>query len=99
MPLGGIVANEDRRMTETEIYDRLTEIFRDVFDSESLVLSAGMTAKDVRGWDSLGNIRMVLAVEQGFGVRFTTSEVAAHRDVGAFVQTIKSKLDSRPRAS
>ena len=56
-------------------------------------------AKDVRGWDSLGNIRMVLAVEQRLAVRFTTSEVAAHRDVGALVETIKAKLDGRRGAS
>lgn len=82
-------------MTDEEIYRRLTEIFRDVFDSEELILTSTTTARDVRGWDSLGTIRMVLTVEKALNIRFATSEVASQRDVGAFVSLIKTKLEKR----
>jgi hypothetical protein len=38
--------------TEADIYDVLTEIFRDVFKREDLALKSGLSATDVEGWDS-----------------------------------------------
>ncbi len=79
-------------MTEKEIYRRLRQAIEDVFDVDDLVVSPSLTARDVRGWDSLGNIRFVLAVEKAFGVHFKSSEVGGQPDLGAFVELLKSKL-------
>jgi hypothetical protein len=44
------------------VYEKLTSVFRDVLDEDDLVLTPGMTADDVDGWDSLSHVRLVLAV-------------------------------------
>ena len=75
----------------TTVYSRLTTIFRDVFDDDAIVPNATMTASDVPAWDSLSNIRLVVAVEMEFGIQFTTGEVAGLKDVGEFVSVIKSR--------
>ena len=49
-------------MEEPVVYEKLTTVFRDVFDEDDLVLKPEMTADDVDGWDSLSHIRIVLAV-------------------------------------
>jgi hypothetical protein len=48
------------------IYRRLTKIFRDVFDDESLVPTPAMTAKNVVEWGSLNDILMMVAIEKAF---------------------------------
>ncbi len=78
-------------MTTIDYYQRLTPIFHDIFDDESLVLSPSMTASDVDEWDSLSHIRLVLAIEKAFGLKFNASEISKVQNVGEFVDLIKSK--------
>lgn len=73
------------------IYARLTPIFRDVFDDESLVPLATMTAADVAEWDSLNHIRLMVSIEREFGVTFTTAEVSGFRNVGELVAALADR--------
>ena len=49
-------------MERTEIYSKLTEVFRDVFDDESLTINDSTTAKDIEDWDSLEQIHLVVGI-------------------------------------
>ncbi len=77
-------------MTDTQ--HRLTKVFHDVFDDESIVLNAEMTAADIDEWDSLTHIRLVLSVEKEFGVKFSAAEVGGLKNVGDFISLIQSKI-------
>lgn len=79
-------------MDRSPIFPRLTAVFQDVFDEDTLQLFPTMTAQDVEGWDSLSHIRLVVSVEQAFGVRFSTDEISNLENVGEFVDLIESKL-------
>ena len=46
-------------MERTEIVEKLTAIFRNVFNSENIVLRDDMTADDVDNWDSLTHMAMI----------------------------------------
>jgi acyl carrier protein len=78
-------------MEESQVYAKLTGIFHDLFDDDDLVLRADLTAEDVDGWDSLSHIRLVLAVQKAFGVKFSASEIGKLKNVGEFVDLIRSK--------
>jgi acyl carrier protein len=78
-------------MTEQHILDRLTEVFRDVFDRPDLTLGLSTTADQVHGWDSLMNVRLFVATEMEFGTRFDTAEINSLRNVGDLVKLIKAK--------
>jgi acyl carrier protein len=78
-------------MEETAIYQKLTAVFRDVFDEDDLVLGPQTTADDVDGWDSLNHIRLVLAVSKAFGVKFSAAEIGGLKNVGELVGVIKAK--------
>jgi len=69
----------------------LTSVFRNVFDDESLVLRDDMTAKDVRGWDSLTHVDLMVAVEKHFRIKVTTREVVSMKNVGELVQLVERK--------
>ena len=79
-------------LDDAAIRTRLTAIFRDTFDDESIEIHDAMTAADVDEWDSLNHINLILAVERGFGVRFRTSEIGNLANVGEFIAVLKSKL-------
>lgn len=78
-------------MSDQEIYNALTGIFREVFDDDGIVLTPETTAQDIRGWDSQAMITLVVAVEDRFGITFRTSEIEHLESVGHFVELISSK--------
>jgi IS4 transposase len=46
-------------MDEPQIYARLTEIFQDVFDEDSITVTPKLSPDDVEGWDSITQLRRV----------------------------------------
>lgn len=79
-------------METSEIVRRLNPIFRDVFDDDSINVNPKMVAADVAQWDSLGNIRLMISIEEAFGVRFDTAEITGAANVGELIQAISDKL-------
>jgi acyl carrier protein len=76
-------------MDEPQIYERLTEIFKDVFDEDSIHVTPELTANDVAGWDSLTHVRLIVTVQKAFKIKFTTSEVTKMAKVDDLVRLIK----------
>jgi acyl carrier protein len=81
-----------------DVLQRVNDVFRDVFDEGDLSISRQTTAADVAGWDSLMHVRLMLAVEKAFGVRFSSSEVASLPNVGALIDLLDRKTGSRAGA-
>jgi len=78
-------------MDDSQIYVKLTQVFQDVFDDDSIEVTPNLSAKDVDGWDSLTHIRMLLTVEKAFKVKFTTSEIGKLANVGDLAALIKTR--------
>jgi acyl carrier protein len=74
-----------------EIYARLTGIFHDVFADDTIVVTPGLTAADVPEWDSLSHIRLVLAVQKAFKIKFSAAQTANLTNVGEFADLIRAK--------
>ena len=79
-------------MTTEQIYAQLTEIFRDLFDDESIVLKPDTTAADVEGWDSFNHINLMVAIEARFKIKFKTAEIESLHNVGHLADVIASKV-------
>ena len=78
-------------MDEPVIYARLSQIFQDVFDQDSIIATPELTADDVEGWDSITNIRLMLTVEKSFGIKLSASEIGKLNNVGELVMLIKAR--------
>ncbi len=76
---------------EQEIYERLNEVFREVFDDDDITVNAQTTADDIEDWDSLMHITLISAVENEFGVRFTMGEVSSMKNVGEMIGLIAQR--------
>ena len=56
-------------MSREEVFEKLNEVFRDVFDDEEITVTDATTADDIEEWDSLEHINLLAAVEQEFGMK------------------------------
>ena len=79
-------------MSREEVFVKLNEVFRDVFDDESIEVSEVTTSNDIEDWDSLEHINLIAAVEQEFGVKFNMGQVVTMKNVGEMTDIILSRL-------
>lgn len=79
-------------MNRNEIIEKLTAIFHEVFNDNTIVLRDDMTAKDVERWDSLTHMLMITKVEETFGIKFKLKELNKLKMVGDLINTIETKL-------
>lgn len=79
-------------MSRTEIFEKLNEIFRDVFDNKALTVEDTTTVEDVEGWDSLAHIMLLSAAEEEFGIKFDMKAVLKLKNVGAMVDLIQAQM-------
>lgn len=61
-------------MTRDEVIAAVMDVIAETFDAPGLAYADTLTANDVEGWDSLSNIRFMVAIEQAFGRRLTMTE-------------------------
>ena len=73
------------------ILPAVQEIFRDVFDDASLVITAETNSTNVQDWDSLAHLSLVTAIERHFKVRFALGELQGIKDVGEMLTLIEKK--------
>ena len=73
------------------IINRLTEVFRDVFDDDSITISPATTSADIEDWDSIEHINLIGAVEDEFGLRFKMKEVSGMKNVGEMINNISER--------
>ena len=74
-----------------EIHEQLVDVFRQVFDDETLILTDETTADDIEGWDSVAHINLMFSIEQAFGVQFNGNELAELENIGELKQFLAGK--------
>jgi acyl carrier protein len=73
---------------DAAILARLRDVLAGFFNNPSLAIDASTTARDVRGWDSLANVELMVEIEEAFGIRFRTGEVVGLKNIGELVGVI-----------
>ena len=79
-------------MTREDIFETLTEVFRDVFDDESIEINDDTTSDDIDDWDSLEHINLIAAVEMEFGIKFNMGQIVTMKNVGEMVDIIEASI-------
>jgi acyl carrier protein len=77
-----------------DILVRLREVLARFFNNPALTVDASTTARDVRGWDSLANVELMVEIEEAFGIRFRTGEVAGLKNVGELIGVIARRTSA-----
>ncbi len=72
-----------------QILERLTNVFQDVFDDDSIVLTENSTADDIEEWDSLNQIKIILACEKEFDIKLNARDINTLENVGAMLEHLR----------
>ena len=81
-------------MTEPEILEALTPIFRSALSNDAIVLSPEMSPATIPKWDSFRYVDIILRIEESLNVRIRSREANKLRNVGEMVKLIKEKQDA-----
>lgn len=73
---------------QREVLARLSEIVSEVLQLDDVELDMTTTADQIEGWDSVSSIEIMVAVEEAFGIRLKTGEMASMSSVGSLVNRI-----------
>ncbi len=68
----------------------IQEIFRQVFDDAGMVVTRDTSSRNVADWDSVAHVKLILSLEEEFGIRFSEDEVSSIQTVGDFLDTIET---------
>ena len=72
-----------------QILERLTNVFQDVFDDDSIVLTENSTADDIEEWDSLNQIKIILACEKEFDIKLNARDINTLENIGAMLDHLR----------
>lgn len=75
-------------MNREEIFERLNNVFRDVFDDKSIELTESTGPDDIDDWDSLAHISLIAAIENEFGIRFDIKTALHLKSAGEIADAI-----------
>jgi acyl carrier protein len=78
-------------MSFDETLSQVRATMEDVFDLDDLQIGRETTADDIEEWDSLSHIRLIVAVERKFKIKFKTAEIEGLKNVGDLVRLIGTK--------
>jgi len=73
------------------VNQELQELIADTLDLPPAEVTETLAREDVDQWDSLSHLRLVTAVEQSFGVRFTMSEIESIDGVPRLLELLAAR--------
>jgi acyl carrier protein len=76
------------------ISERLKRVILKTLELDEFDLRDGTLAGEVPGWDSLSHVKILMAVEGDYGIRFKTLEILRLRNVGDLQGLIDRKTDA-----
>jgi len=78
-------------MTREQVFAEVQNIFRDIFDDESILIANNTTADDIEEWDSLNHINLISAIEKEFKIQFALGELQSLKNIGVMINMIIEK--------
>jgi acyl carrier protein len=74
-------------MQSSDALSRMQKVFREVFEDNHLIVTPATTSKDIDDWDSVAQVKLVMAIEQEFGIQLEEDELTI-RNVGGFIEAV-----------
>lgn len=82
-------------MERNDVFAKVVEIGRDIFEDDGLVLTEESTAAEVEKWDSLTHLTLINELEETYGVAFTLDEVTGSQNLGELVTALMKHIDEK----
>jgi|TARA_B100000953_G_C17796634_1_gene350714 acyl carrier protein len=82
----------NEKLLDSDQLEKLSNVFRVLFNLPDIELNDNLTAKDISGWDSFNHVNLIINIEEEFNVRFSNSEVGDLQNVGNLKTLLASKI-------
>ena len=82
----------NEKLLDSDQLEKLSNVFRVLFNLPDIELNDNLTAKDISGWDSFNHVNLIINIEEEFNVRFSNSEVGDLQNVDNFKTLLASKI-------
>ena len=79
---------------QVNIQAELQEVFRKVFENNTISITEQTTANDINGWDSLTHMTLINEIEQHFKIELSFNEVSSFNTVGDMLKCLEVKLNT-----
>ena len=74
-----------------KIFHQLKIIFKKYFNNTKIIITEKTSAKNIKQWDSLAQIGLIILIEKKFKIRFSINEVEKLKNIGDMADLIYEK--------
>jgi acyl carrier protein len=78
--------------SKDQLLSKISEIMMDSFDLDDISIREETSAEDIDEWDSLSHIRLIVAIERAFRIKFKNSEIESLKNVGDLINLVETKV-------
>ena len=82
----------NEKLLDSDQLEKLSNVFRVLFNLPDIELNDNLTAKDISGWDSFNHVNLIINIEEEFNVRFSNSELGDLQNVDNLKTLLASKI-------
>ena len=72
--------------------EKLKVVIADIFDVDPETITSELSPDSLDNWDSLNHLKLVTAVEQEFGVKFTMSQIENINSVASLEALLQGRV-------
>lgn len=76
---------------ESKYLKELNKIFVSYFNNKKISINEKTTSKDIKNWDSLAQVGIIILIEKKFKIKFSVKEVGNLKKIGDIVKLIIAK--------
>lgn len=91
----GVAGADQARLDAQAILKEVQEIIRVELDQPLAEITLSTVADELPDWDSIAHVRIIVAVENRFGIVFDPEEYTEFADVGEMVACIARLVEAR----
>lgn len=74
-----------------DVDKKLKSVFQEVFNTPPEMIHTNTKQNELQGWDSLGQLRIIMAVEESFNISFMIDEIPQLNSYGKMLDAVVSK--------
>lgn len=79
-------------MNREEVLAKLSVVFKEFFDDDTISISENTTADDIEEWDSFEHVNLMVTVEDEFGIDIPMGRIVKMKNVGELIDIIMEQI-------
>ena len=84
--------SDQQPMERSRIENSIIEMFNDIFEIKDIVINRELSQKDVEDWDSIGHVRLIIAIQEEFNIDIPIEDTISLSTVGKIIDYVCQKI-------